>query len=48
MDEELVAILRESNCSMAQLLREFVEINDTPCRLDRKGFCQEHFSQFYC
>ena len=27
------------------LLTEWLELNDTPCRFDHHGYCQEHFLQ---
>lgn len=27
------------------LLMEWLELNDTPCRFDHHGYCQEHFLQ---
>lgn len=27
------------------LLKEWLEIHDTPCRFDHHGYCQEHFLQ---
>ena len=27
------------------LLKEWLELNDTPCRFDHHGYCQEHFGQ---
>jgi hypothetical protein len=26
-----------------KLLKEWLDINDTPCRYDHHGYCQEHY-----